>query len=397
MLNEETRQFIRKHRSEDVQQLALQFKPDQNAGVDLTTVLNQIAGRQAIEHKIPSWHERDDLVYPVRLSLEQCSSEATARYKASLLSGHSFADLTGGFGVDTAFIAARFSQADYMEQQAELVNIARHNFDRLGLNYIQTHNTDGLIFLKTMQPVDCVYLDPARRSSTGKKIVRIEDADPNIVAIQDLLLAKAGTVAIKLSPMLDIHAARETLKNVCQIHIVSVENECKELLFLLRKDFSAEPAVCCVNIGKTNIQSDIFTLPEEKANAIPYTSNVEEYLYEPNVSLLKGGFYKSLAIRYAVNKLHPDSHLYTSASPVPDFPGRIFHVETVSSFNKKDLKELLQDVSHANLSIRNFPLTVEQLRKQLRIKEGGNLYLFATTLSNGRHVLLTTKKTGNFL
>ena len=391
MLNEATRQFIREHRADDVQQLALQFKPLQNPEVDLATALTQIAGRQAIKHKIPSWYEQEEILYPARLSLEQCSSEATARYKASFLSGNSFVDLTGGFGVDTAFIAPQFSQVDYVERQAELAAIARNNFAVSGLNQIQTHSADGIEFLKSLQSVDCLYLDPARRSSAGKKMIRIEDAEPNIIAIQDLLLAKADNVLIKLSPMLDLHAALKVLKNGKQIHIVGVDNECKELLFLLRNGFSGEPEIICVNINKQGIQSDTLTLSEEKNASISYTSNLREYLYEPNCSLLKSGCYKSISLRYAVDKLHPDSHLYTSSRYLPDFPGRVFQVEAVLSFNKKDLKALLHDIHQANISTRNFPLSSDQLRKQLKIKEGGEIYLFATRLSNGEYILLRTR------
>ena len=396
MLNEATRQFIREHRLDDVQQLALRFKPAPDSEIDLTAALTQIAGRQTIAHKIPSWYEQEEIVYPIRLSLEQCSSETTARYKASLVSGNSLTDLTGGFGVDTAFMATQFTQAHYVERQAELAAIARNNFAVLGLNPIQTHNTDGIAFLKTMPPVDCLYLDPARRSATGKKTVRIEDAEPDILAVQDLLLAKAENVLIKLSPLLDIHAALKVLKNVKQIHIVGVDNECKELLFLLRGDFSGEPAIICVNIHKQGVQSDTFTWSEEKNATVSCTSDLKEYLYEPNASLLKSGCYKSIGLRYAVDKLHPDSHLYTSSRYLPNFPGRIFQVETVSLFNKKELKVLLNDIRRANITVRNFPLTVEQLRKRLKIQEGGEIYLFATTLANGCHVLLKTKKTGYF-
>ena len=388
MLNEATRQFIREHRWDDVQRLALQFKPAKDSAIDRLAALTQIAGRQAIVHKIPSWYEQEGIVYPARLSLEQCSSEATARYKASLLSGNSFTDLTGGFGVDTAFIAPQFAQAHYVERQAELVAIARNNFAVLGLNHIQTHPADGIAFLKTMQAVDCLYLDPARRSATGKKMICIEDAEPNILVILDKLLAKAENVVIKLSPLLDIFMALKALKNVKQIHIVSVDNECKEALFLLRNDFSGEPAITGVNINKQAVQSNTFTLSEEKNACISYTSDLKEYLYEPNRSLLKSGCYKSISLRYGVDKLHPDSHLYTSSCYRPDFPGRIFQIEAVSSFNKNDLKALLHNIRQAHITVRNFPLSVDRLRKQLKIKEGGEIYLFATTRANGRRVLL---------
>jgi hypothetical protein len=392
MLNEATRQFIQAHRSDNVQQLALQYKPTPDSDLDLPTALTQIAGRQTIVHKIPSWHEYDNLLYPTRLSLEQCSSEATALYKATLLSGHSFVDLTGGFGVDTAFIAARFAQAHYVEQQAELVALARHNFPLLGFPHIQTHCADAHHFLQAMAPVDCRYLDPARRASTGRKIIPIADCEPNILSFQDQLLAKANRTLIKLSPMLDLHAAQEALKNIHQIHIISVDNECKELLFLLQKDQTEEPTIFCIHICKSTIQSDIFTLSEEKNTSLTCTSTLHQYLYEPNPSLLKGGFHKSLSNRYSVDKLHPDSHLYTSDRHLPHFPGRVFYIESVSSFNKKKLQTTLHDTDHAHITTRNFPLTVQQLRCQLQLKDGGDTYLFATTLADGRHVLLKTKK-----
>lgn len=390
MLNEATRQFIREHRTDDVKRLALQSKPATSSGIDLRAALTQIAGRQLIEHKIPSWSQQDEVIYPARLPIEQCSSEATARYKSSLLTGDSFTDLTGGFGVDTTFISSRFRQTQYVERQAELVAIARHNFAVLGLPSIQIHNADSTDFLPAMQPVDCLYLDPSRRSLSGQKIVRIEDCEPDVLSIQDTLLSKAKTVLLKLSPMLDLRATCNAFRNVYQIHIVSVNNECKELLVLLRRNFSEEPEIHCIHIGRAKIQSDIFTQSEERNITLTCTHAVKKYLYEPNASIMKGGFYKSLGQRYAVEPFHPDSHLYTSDNPVPDFPGRSFQVEALSTFSKKNLKNLLQAVDRANLTVRNFPLTVEQLRKQLKLREGGDTYLFATTLSDGRRVLLKT-------
>ena len=387
-LNEVTQQYIREHRTADVRRLALQSRPLAGSGIDFHAACKQIAGRQIIESKIPSWYDRDGLLFPERLALEQCSSEATARYKASLPEGQRFADLTGGFGVDTAFIAARFPQAVYVEKQAELAEIARHNFGVLGLDFIRVHIADGIGFLKTMEPVDCLYLDPARRSRSGKKAVFIEDCDPNLAEIQEMLLAKAKTVLLKLSPMLDIHAALQVLKKVAEIHIVSVENECKELLFLLRKEAPAEPQIICADSKKQAFHRDIFTFSEEKNTVIDCVSELQDYLYEPNVSILKAGFFKGLALRYGVTKLHPGSHLYTSGRFIPDFPGRVFRVEAVSSFNRNELKSLLSGIRQANIAVRNFPLSSDELRKKLLLKEGGEAYLFATTLSDGRRVLI---------
>ncbi|MDR0864720.1 MAG: class I SAM-dependent methyltransferase [Candidatus Symbiothrix sp.] len=387
-MNEATKKFIIAHRFDDVQKLALQSQSF--AEIDIPAALTQISGRQIIEHKIPSWYPSDEIRYPGRLPLEQCSSEKTARYKASLLSGDSFVDLTGGLGVDTAFISPNFSRVTYVEKQAELAKLAKHNFSVLELNSIQIESGDGTEFLEQMDPVDCIYLDPARRSLSGKKTVLIEDCEPNLLEIQDLLLKKAGTVLIKLSPLLDINAALRVLKNVREVHVVSVENECKELLFLLKKGDTPAPLITCVNLRKKEDQTLSFEYPEEKKAQMAYTPEIKDFLYEPNASLLKAGFYKGLALRYKVEKLHPDSHLYTSTHCVPDFPGRIFRVEAVSSLNKKDLKAFLTGLDKANLTIRNFPLTVADLRKKLKLKEGGDVYLFGTTLSNGVHVLVKT-------
>jgi hypothetical protein len=392
MLNEATRQFIRNHRSDAVQQLALHHHPTADADLDLPEALIQIAGRQAIAHKIPTWYEHDDLRYPTRLALEQCSSEVAARYKASLLEGRSFVDLTGGFGVDTAFIAARFERAEYVEQQANLVALARHNFPLLGLPHIQTHCADARNFLKTMLPVDCLYLDPARRDAGGRKMIGIADCEPNLLTLQDSLLSKADHILIKLSPMLDVNAAQKALKNVHQIHIISIDHECKELLFLLRKGDCEEATVTCIHLNNNTVQSDVFTRTEEKSAVATPAAVLGNYLYEPNPSLLKGGFFRSIAQRYAINKLHRDSHLYTSDRYVDDFPGRIFYIESVAGFNKKELKILLRDVDGAHLSVRNFPVSVRSLRRQLRLKEGDDCYFFATTRGDGRHVLVKTRK-----
>jgi 16S rRNA G966 N2-methylase RsmD len=396
-MNEATKKFITAHRFDDVQKLALQSQSFHGAEIDIPAALTQISGRQIIEHKIPSWRQSDEIRYPGRLSLEQCSSEKTARYKASLLSGHSFVDLTGGWGVDTAFISPKFSQVTYVEKQEELANLAKHNFPILGLNFIRIHTGDGIEYLEKMNPVDCIYLDPARRSLSGKKVVLIEDCEPNLLEIQNLLLTKASFVLIKLSPLLDINAALRVLKNVKEVHVVSVENECKELLLLLEKGNTQAPVITCANLRKKGDQTVSFEYSEEKKAQIAYSREVKDYLYEPNASLLKAGFYKGIALRYPVEKLHSDSHLYTSTQYIPDFPGRIFRVEAVSSLNKKSLKAFLTGMDKANLTIRNFPLTVAGLRKKLKLNEGGEVYLFATTLSDGEHVIVKTYPIyGNF-
>jgi len=391
MSNDATTRFIKAHRCDDVRKLALQSHSRAGSDVDIPFALTQIEGRQLAAAKIPSWEQRDDLIFPPRLALEQCSSEAAARYKAALLSGNTFADLTGGFGVDFAFIAPNFKKAFYVERQKELCEIARHNWKVLGLDSASVENADCVAYLKKMSPVDAIFMDPARRSASGKKTVAIENAEPNLLEIQDLLLEKSSTVLIKLSPMLDIAQSLNKLKQVAEVHVVGVDNECKELLFLLKREQTPEPQIHCVNIDtKNDVEKISFRYSGEKACPIEYTSEIGEYLYEPNVTLLKAGLFKSLTQMYPVQKLHPDSHLYTSQALVPDFPGRIFKVAGFSSLNKKELKHFLKDLSKANLTVRNFPVGAEELKKKLRIADGGEVFLFATTLADGKRVLVKT-------
>ena len=390
-LSAETIAFIEEHARADVRSLALQAK--KYPGVDMAMAVVQIAGRQIAEAKIPSWYQVEGLLYPKHLSMEQCSSEATALYKMGLVEGKTFADLTGGFGIDCSFLSRKFKQADYVERQAELCELAGHNFPLLGLN-IGVHNEDGVDYLKRMQPVDCLYLDPARRDGHGGKTVAISDCEPDVSALEELLVEKAKTVMVKLSPMLDLSLALKSLKHVQEVHIVSVNNECKELLLLLRKSaVSSEIQIHCEQIvNSCEHQHYAFTLSEEHTSECPLAEAVGAYLYEPNASILKAGAYRSLTQAYPVEKLHASSHLYTSAHFIEDFPGRRFKVEAVSGFGKKELKEFMQGMEKANLTIRNFPSSVAELRKRLKLKEGGEDYLFATTLADESKVLIKCRK-----
>ena len=390
-LSAETIAFIEEHARADVRSLALQAK--KYPGVDMAMAVVQISGRQISEAKIPSWYQVEGLLYPKHLSMEQCSSEATALYKMGLVEGETFADLTGGFGIDCSFLSRKFMQADYVERQAELCELAGHNFPLLGLN-IGVHNEDGVDYLKRMQPVDCLYLDPARRDGHGGKTVAISDCEPDVSALEELLVEKAKTVMVKLSPMLDLSLALKSLKHVREVHIVSVNNECKELLLLLRKGaVSSEIKIHCEHIvNSCEHQHYAFTLLEEHTSECPLAEAVGAYLYEPNASILKAGAYRSLTQAYPVEKLHASSHLYTSAHFIENFPGRRFKVEAVSGFGKKELKEFMQGMEKANLTIRNFPSSVAELRKRLKLKEGGEDYLFATTLADERKVLIKCRK-----
>ena len=389
MPNNATNQYIKEHRNDDVRKLALQFHSHGDSNIDISFALTQIESRRLAIAKIPSWEQWDNLVFPLRLALEQCSSENTARYKATLLSGNSFTDLTGGFGVDFAFIAPNFKESFYIERQKDLCEIAKHNWKILGLDSTSVKNTDCVEYLQEMAPVDVIFIDPARRSISGKKMVAIENAEPNLLKIQDLLLEKASTVLIKLSPMLDIMQSLNKLKQVAEVHVVGVDNECKELLFLLKRNQTQEPQIYCVNINtKGGIEKISFRHSEEKNCPVEYTSEMGKYIYEPNVTLLKAGLFKMLTKMYPVRKLHPDSHLYTSQELVPNFPGRTFEVDGLSSLNKKELKYFLKDIAKANLTVRNFPVGAEELKKKLRIADGGEVFMFATTLADGKHILV---------
>ena len=340
-LTTETIRFIEENARADVRSLALQAK--KYPKVDMAMAVVQIAGRQIAEAKVPTWYRTEGLLYPKHLSMEQCSSEATAIYKASLMEGETFADLTGGFGIDCSFLSRKFKKADYVERQAELCELAKHNFPLLGLN-IDVHNEDGVEYLKRMQPVDCLFLDPARRDGHGGKTVAISDCEPDVSALEELLVEKARKVVVKLSPMLDLSLALKDLKHVCEVHIVSTDNECKELLLILQKETaSSEVSIHCINsLGALNgyriYQEYAFTQEQERTSDCPLTHEVEAYLYEPNASIMKAGAYRSLTQAYPVKKLHPSSHLYVSPHFIEDFPGRKFQVEAVSGFGKKELK-----------------------------------------------------------
>ncbi|MDH8702650.1 16S rRNA G966 N2-methylase RsmD [Dysgonomonadaceae bacterium PH5-43] len=392
MLNQATKKFISEHLNSDIRDIALRIKPTDNTDIDIPFALNQIASKKKAKHKLPTWFANDNIVYPPILSLEQCSSEVTAKYKAALLKGNTFVDLTGGFGIDTAWISRNFVKTYYIEQQEHLTRIANHNFETLNLNNIEVINTNAIDYLETISYVDCIFIDPARRSSSGSKVFLIQDCEPDIITLQDKLINKANKVLIKLSPMLDVKSAIKEIKHIEQVHIISVDNECKELLLLLDKDFTGEPQIICVNIDNNSQSNNIFLYEEEYNTQTVYASSIKRYLYEPNVSILKGGFYKSISNKYEIEKLHINSHLYTSDELKDNFPGRAFEVIETSTMNKKELKTFLKGVNKANITVRNFPISVDDLRKKIKVKDGGELYLFATTISEDTHILIKTRK-----
>lgn len=395
-LSPETLQFIRAHRTDDVRTLALQAR--KYPQVDMAAAVVQIAGWQIAEKKVPLWAHTEGIRYPAHLSMEQCSSEITARYKASWLKGDTMADLTGGLGVDCSFLARNFQKVDYVERQEVLCELARHNFPLLGLPQVTVHEADGVEYLQKMEPVDCLFLDPARRDSQGGKTVAIADCEPDVQKLEPLLVEKGRTVVVKLSPMLDIFSSLRELKCIRQIHVVAVNNECKELLVVLQKpeksasEASEEVCISCEQaVNNFLTEPFVFTYAQEKEARCPLAKEVGNYLYEPGAALLKAGPYRLLGARFGLQKLHVNSHLYTSEALV-DFPGRRFRVLEMSGFGKKELKQMLQGVDKANLTVRNFPASVAELRKKWKLKEGGDVYLFATTLEGDRHVVIKCVK-----
>lgn len=381
-----TRQFIEEHLNDDVRELALKYS---NAKVDMALALRQIEARQLLRKKVPSWSDNPDLLFPPHLSVEQCSSEATAQYKASLLKGDSFVDLTGGLGVDCYYISQGFKKSDYVEMNPELCRIADHNYKVLG-SEICVHNTTTDAYLSQEKSIDFIYLDPARRDQHGRKTVSIADCTPNVIEFQDLMLQQAKKVMVKLSPMLDISKALKELRHVSEVHVVAVANECKELLFILEQGFEDEPEITCVNLQTSQ---PVVKYRQSELHFVPLALSVLSYLYEPNAALMKAGCFSLLSQRYDIQQLHPNSHLYTSQQLVQNFPGRIFTVESWAPYNKKVKQTLLADVEKASIATRNFPLSVAELRKSLKIADGDETYLFATTLANEQKVIIKTRKT----
>lgn len=509
IMNQATLDFIRQHQDDDVRQLA--FLGSKYPEVDMPFALDQIRGRKMARTKLPRWANIDGIIYPPHISMEQCSSEQTALYKAELaarllgLSSSSsengeekekesenasnlhlseicefagkgavdsefakneatckkqqilteskenvneikeephegdfseetgFVDLTGGFGVDFSYIASRLGvKSMYVERQAHLCEAAKENFGRLGLKNAIVKNGDGIevlhsfaskkeaaasdslgitedqsqSLLKTKLGLKLIFIDPARRDDAGNKVVSLKDCTPDVTLLQEEMLSKADYVIIKLSPMLDWHRAVSELNCVKEVHIISVNNECKELLLVLSarnmgemeassadREVKHAGSLCiyCVN----DAQSFVCEESDMEASSVkiaPSTLEEMQYLYEPNASLMKAGCFGVLSGRYDARMLSKNSHLFVSREPIAAFPGRSFRIIAVSSFNKKELKRHLSGITKANIATRNFPLSVAELRKRLKLKDGGETYIFATTLSDESHVLVITEK-----
>ncbi len=450
-MNQATQDFIRQHQDDDVRQLA--FLGSKYPEVDMPFALDQIRGRKMARVKLPRWASLEGIIYPPHISMEQCSSESTALYKAELAarllglpasssgtemkaeSEIEFVDLTGGFGVDFSYIAARLGvKSMYVERQAHLCEAAKENFGRLGLKNAIVKNGDGievlhsflpkkddaastddslgitydqpLSLLKTKLGLKLIFIDPARRDDAGNKVVSLKDCTPDVTVLQEEMLSKADYVIIKLSPMLDWHRAVSELSHVREVHIISVNNECKELLLVLSArnmgDMEASSAdgevkhagnlrIYCINDAQSFV-CDELDMESSPVRIAPPVLEEMQYLYEPNASLMKAGCFGVLSDRYDARMLSKNSHLFVSQAPIEAFPGRSFRIIAISSFNKKELKRHLSGITKANIATRNFPLSVAELRKRLKLKDGGETYIFATTLSDESHVLVITEK-----
>ena len=410
-MNQATQDFIRQHQEDDVRRLA--FLGGKYPEVDVPFALDQIRGRKLAHAKLPRWASLDGIVYPPHISMEQCSSEQTAQYKAELAERllqdkKPFVDLTGGFGVDFSYIAERLGvKSMYVERQAHLCEMAKENFKLLGLKDAEVKNGDGAEVLRSLRHIGLIFIDPARRDDAGNKVVSLKDCTPDVTVLQDEMLDKADYIIIKLSPMLDWHRAVSELKHVREVHIVSVGNECKELLLVLSAENMEESTLSSSGHGTTRkgnlqifcVNDALSFVCDEKRMAtsaakIAPVDKIKEmrYLYEPNASLMKAGGFGVLSERYGIGMLSKNSHLFVGESPVVDFPGRSFRIIAYSSFNKKELKKQLAGIAKANIATRNFPLSVAELRKRLKLKDGGETYIFATTLADGSHVLIITNK-----
>ena len=385
-MNEATLEFIRIHADEDVRQLA--FLGKKNPEVNMAYALDQIAGRQKARVKIPSWASIDGIVYPPHISMEQCSSEQTARYKARIAgNGEKIVDLTAGFGVDMAFMSAGFKQAVHVEMQPQLCAISSENYKHLGLNHVQVVCNDGVGYLHQMEHADLIFIDPARRDQHGARTYGIADCTPNVLEIIDEMLQKADRVMIKLSPMLDWQKTVADVGNVSQVHIVSVGNECKELLLEVKKGKDEKVKVFCVN------DDQVFSYEIGETHSFtPSPLHSFTFLYEPNASVMKAGCFNLISHRFGITQPDANSHLFLSDKLVEGFPGRRFVIERVSTMNKRELKEALAGIDKANVAVRNFPLSVADLRKRLKLKDGGDVYIFATTDAKKGHLVMVCRK-----
>jgi hypothetical protein len=386
----EAQKFLQENSHTPVEELLLRAKKYPELNIPL--LVAQIEGKNKAKKKLPSWFNSGQIIYPVKLSMEQCSSELTASYKASLVNGKILIDLTGGFGVDAAAFAEKLDSIIYIERNTELAEIAAHNFQVLKKENIEIRNTDSENFIKDYKAhADWIFIDPARRKE-GSKVFRFSDCEPDVLNLQEALFNIADKILIKTSPLLDIDQAVKELKYVCEVHIVAIDNECKELLFVLdKKNIPADPLIVAVNILKEN-KIDRFSFGrKEEMEAEANLSLPEKYIYEPNAAIMKAGAFRSIAAKKGLAKLNKSSHLYTSTELQKDFPGRTFRLLKILKYSKKEILSEIPE-GKANITARNFPDSVEEIRKKTGLKDGGHFYLFATKDKNDKTVILLAEK-----
>lgn len=385
------RQYVVEHLHDDPAQLALQAR--RYPGLPVPDLVRQIQARQKARSKIPAWADNPDLIFPPALSVEQASSARTGAFKASLVSGQRLVDLTGGFGVDVSCFAEQIPEVHYVERNAALTEVVRFNLTQLGISNVHFHAGDAVQFLRnTPDTFDWIYLDPARRDTAARKIFRLHDCEPDVLRILPLLLHKANRVLLKTSPMLDIEQAVQELGHVRRLWVVAVDNECKEVLYELAAEPAVDPERFTVNLLRTGQQQEFRLNRARETRAIPRYAEPQDYLYEPNVAVLKAGGFRSVGTAFELLKLHQHSHLYTSDILRPDFPGRIFRIRAVEKYDGAALKAHLGPEARAHVTTRNFPDTVADFRYRTGIREGGETYLFATTNLEGRLMVLVCEK-----
>jgi hypothetical protein len=413
MISPETILYALEHRDEDPRTLALKAKVPAN--VNLTEALQQIAGWQTARTKLPEWARHDGIIYPPHLAMEQCSSEQTARYKAGVVArlldekarDGVFYDLTGGFGVDFSYIAPLFRKAVYVEQQENLVEVARHNFKTLSLDNDEACCGNAVDMLRSIGHATMIFLDPARRDNNGGRTYALSDCTPDILTMKDELFSKADFLMLKLSPMLDWRAVVQQLGSVKELHIVSVKNECKELLVVAAPLLSPQRGedvspqvednaltVFCVNDEQQFVFTPLSPKTVTKVISSPFGGDKRGALLVPNSSIMKAGCFAELAHHYDVSPISANSHLFVSPHFIDDFPGRQFEIVAISSMNKRELRTTFAGISQANVAVRNFPMSAEQLRQRLRLRDGGDNYVFATTEEDGQHIIFLCKKHG---
>lgn len=379
ILNSGVQNFITKNKHTDI--VSVLFKKPIFDDVSNKELAEQIQARQKCEQKLPTWYQTENIYYPKKLNLEQTSSEITALYKSNLVKGKRLIDLTGGFGVDSYYFSKKFEEVKHFEIDSTLSEIASHNLKKLGATNIECYAENGMDALsKENLSGDCIFIDPSRRSKDANRVFLLSDCIPDVSQSATFLLSKAPQVLIKTSPLLDLKLGLQQLPCVKEIHVVAVENEVKELLWLLEASFLGETNICTVNMQKNHSQVFKFRLEDENI-AVPTYSEPLKYLYEPNSAILKSGAFQLLSETLKIAKLHPNSHLYTS-NKLFDFPGRSFEIKEILPFNKKSVKSL--KLKKANITTRNFPNSVPEIRRKFKIADGGEVYLFFTKTSDER-------------